>query len=273
MASLLARWPKPAQPSRARPLPRARASAASMHADGRAATPWHAGRTRPPRGAHATAWTRPGRPPGAPGRVRLRPRCQTRSSSRALTLSLARAAAAAPPLAFASDAQSYSPRQLQPPPSHLQPPATPPRPSAPCAHAQSRSVSPACPIELTGASRSSGDLSAPLLAFLCVLALPRHCTSFPVASARSIATRWPDHGEQRRRIRHSRRRGSSGARQVPKRARLDSSRAREAVGALGVAEDLTGGEIPDGLRPQKHGVADKWGRLSYGSRLSAPLRV
>ena len=66
------------------PPPRARASAASTRADGRAATPWHAGSVRPPRGAHAATWTRHGRPPGVPGRVRLRPCCQTRSSARSL---------------------------------------------------------------------------------------------------------------------------------------------------------------------------------------------
>ena len=217
-----------------------------------------------------------------PGRVRLRLRCQTRSSSStlALSLSLPRAPAAAPPLAIAADARSSS-RQLRPPPSYPQPPATPPRPSAPRARAQSRSVSPTCPVELTRVSRSSGDLSAravlPLLSaiacFLSALASPRHCASFPVASTRSIAARWPDHGEQRRHVHHSRRRGSSGARQAPKRARLDSSRAHEAVGALGVAGDLTGGEIPAGLRPRKHGVADTWGWLTNESRLSAPLRV
>ena len=60
-------------------------------ADGRAVPPWRAGRARPPRGEHAAAWTCPGRPPGAPDRVRLRPRCQTRPSALALALSFARA--------------------------------------------------------------------------------------------------------------------------------------------------------------------------------------
>ena len=39
--------------------------------DGRAVPPWRAGRTLPPRGAHAPSWTRPGRLPGAPGHSRL----------------------------------------------------------------------------------------------------------------------------------------------------------------------------------------------------------
>jgi hypothetical protein len=78
----------------------------------------------------------------------------------------------------------------------------------------------------------------------------------------------PDHGEQRRRVRHSRRRGSSGARPVPKRVRLDSSRSREAVGAHGVAGDLTGGEIPANLWPRGPGVDDRWGPLTRVSRLS-----
>jgi len=60
---------------------------------------------------------------------------------------------------------------------------------------------------------------------------------------------------------------------MAKRARLDSFHSREAIGALGVAGNLTGGEIPTGLRPRKRGVADKWGQLTHGSRLSAPLRV
>ena len=47
----------------------------------------------PPRGAHAPGWTHPGRPPGAPDRARLLPRCQTRSSTRSLALSHPRAAA------------------------------------------------------------------------------------------------------------------------------------------------------------------------------------
>ena len=47
----------------------------------------------------------------------------------------------------------------------------------------------------------------------------------------------------------------------------------EAVGPLGVAGDLTGGEIPAHLCPRELGVADKWGRLTYGTRLSVALRV
>jgi len=72
---------------------------------------------------------------------------------------------------------------------------------------------------------------------------------------------------------HSRRRGSSGARQALRRVLLGLSRVGEAVGALGVAGDLTGGEIPAGLRPRTLYVTDGWGRLTYGSRLSAPLGV
>ena len=40
-----------------------------------------------PRGAHATAWTCPGQPPGAPDRVRLRPRCHLRPPAPPLSLS------------------------------------------------------------------------------------------------------------------------------------------------------------------------------------------
>jgi len=86
-ASLLARWPKPAQPARVSPPPRA--STASARADGRASTPWHASSVLSPRGAHAPGWTHPGRPPGAPDRACLLPRCLTRSSTRSLALSLA----------------------------------------------------------------------------------------------------------------------------------------------------------------------------------------
>ena len=94
------------------------------------------------------------------------------------SLSFSRAAAAAPPLAFAADARSFSPRQHRPPPSHPQPPATPPRPSAPCARAQSRSVSPVCPVELTGASQSSGNLSAcAVLALLTGITCILECVS------------------------------------------------------------------------------------------------
>ena len=103
-------------------------------------------------------------------------------------------------------------------------------------------------------SRSSGDLarfslsSPPLLAFVGALASPWLCAPFPVVSPRSTAAKQPDHGEQRRRVCHSRRRGSFGARQVPKRARLDSSCVREAVGVPG--------EIPADLWPRSRGVAD-----------------
>jgi hypothetical protein len=65
---------------RSRPRPRA---------DGLAATPWRAGRTRPPRGGHAAARTRPGRPPKRPGRARLRPRSHLRPSALSLSRSLA----------------------------------------------------------------------------------------------------------------------------------------------------------------------------------------
>jgi len=115
--------------------------------------------------------------------------------------------------------------------------------------------------------------SLPLPTFSSTLASPWHRAPFPVASSRSTATRLPDRDEQRHCVRHSRRQGSSGACQVLRRVQLGSSRAREAVGALEVTGDLTGGEIPAGLRSQKLGVADKWGRLTYGSRLSAPLTV
>ena len=120
-------WPagrsRPSPPAR-HPLPRA--SVASMRADGRAATPWHAGSVRPTRGAHEPGWTHPGRPPGAPDHARLRPRCQTRSSTRSLALSLARAqqqprrrselffpAAPASSLPFATTSDSSSPFRIQ----------------------------------------------------------------------------------------------------------------------------------------------------------------
>ena len=146
--------PARASPPSLRPRPRPRV-------DGRAATPWRAGRVWPPRGAHAPGWTHPGRPPGVLDRARLRPRCQMRPSTRSLTLSFARAhQQPAPPLAIAACARSSFLRQLWPPPSNLRRPATPPRPSAPSARAQSRSVSLARPLELTGVSRSSSDISA-----------------------------------------------------------------------------------------------------------------
>jgi hypothetical protein len=70
---------------RSRPRPRA---------DGLAVTPWRAGRTRPPRGGHAAARTRPGRPPKRPGRARLRPRSHLRPSAPSLSLSRPRPARA-----------------------------------------------------------------------------------------------------------------------------------------------------------------------------------
>ena len=63
-------------------------------ADGRAAPPWRAGRARLPRGEHAVAWTRPSRPPGAPGRARLRPRSHLRPPALPLSLSRPRSARA-----------------------------------------------------------------------------------------------------------------------------------------------------------------------------------
>ena len=86
MASLLARWPKPAQPTRA-PSPSPRLRPRPRVTAGRAVPPWRASRALPPRSAHAPAWTRPGRPPGAPGRARLPLRCHSRSSTLPLSLS------------------------------------------------------------------------------------------------------------------------------------------------------------------------------------------
>ena len=126
---------------------------------GRAVPPWRAGRALPPRGAHAPRWTRPGRPPGGPGRARFSLLCHSRSSTPPLSLART-AAAAAPPLAIAADARSSSLWQPWPPPSNPRPPATPPRLPAPRTHAQPPSVSLAHPLELAGVSQSSGDLSA-----------------------------------------------------------------------------------------------------------------
>ena len=53
---------------------------------------------------------------------------------------------------------------------------------------------------------------------------------------------------------------------------MDSSRVREAVEPFGVAGDHTGGEITASLWPRELGVADKWGRLTHGTRLSVALR-
>jgi len=102
---------------------------------------------------------------------------------RSRSLSRPRAAAAAPPLAIAAGARSSSPSQLRPPPSHLRRPATPPHPSAPCARAQSRSVSLARPVELTGVSRSSdGLLARVILPLLSAIACVLECISFGLAS-------------------------------------------------------------------------------------------
>ena len=137
-------------------------SAAAWRACGDLDVPWS-----------ATRFARP-RPPSPP-----LPDALLRSLSRSLSRPHA---AAAPPLAIAVEARSSYPRQLRPPPSHPPPPATPPHPSAPRARAQSRSVSLARPVELTGVSRSSGDLSAravlPLLnAIACII----ECVSFALA--------------------------------------------------------------------------------------------
>ena len=147
MASLLARWPKPAQRTRApSPSPRPRPCATAGHT----VPPWRAGRALPPRGV-----------PGAPGRAHFSLLFHSPSSTPPLSLSLARtAAAAAPPLTIVADARNSPPWQLRPPPSNPRPPATLPRLPPPHAHAQPPSVSLACPLELAGVSWSSGDLSA-----------------------------------------------------------------------------------------------------------------
>ena len=158
MASLLARWPKPAQRTRApSPSPRPRPCATAGHT----VPPWRAGRALPPRGV-----------PGAPGRAHFSLLFHSPSSTPPLSLSLARtAAAAAPPLTIVADARNSPPWQLRPPPSNPRPPATPPHLPAPHAQAQPPSVSSARPLELAGVSRSSADLSVHVvLLFLCTMA-------------------------------------------------------------------------------------------------------
>jgi hypothetical protein len=102
---------------------------------------------------------------------------------------------------------SSSPGQLRPFSSSPRPPKAPPRPSASRARAQSRSVSPARPGELTGVSRDSGDLSVPavlpstppFLALFDALASSWPRAPIPAVSARSTAVWWPDRGEPCRR--------------------------------------------------------------------------
>ena len=148
-----------------------------MRADGRAATPLHADSVRPPRGAHAATWMRPGRPPGAPDRARLCPCSQKRSSTRALALSLAcaqqqpRCRSPLPPPLVA----------LSPGSSGLLPPI--------CDYQRLRLalLHPALvlnrPVELTRVSRSFGDLSArAVLPLLSAIACVLKCVSFALAS-------------------------------------------------------------------------------------------
>ena len=125
--------------------------------------------------------TRSSRPRPPPSPLPDAPLC-----SRSRPLSRSRAAAAAPPRAIAADAWSFSPCQLRPPPSPPRAPTAPPRPSAPRARAQSCSVSLARPVELTGVSRSSGDLSVhTVLPLLSAIA----CVFRRVSSALALRTR------------------------------------------------------------------------------------
>ena len=61
-------------------------------------------------------------------------------------------------------------------------------------------------------SCGSSPSSPPLPTFSSALAPPRHRAPFPVLGSRSTSPRWLGRGEQRRRVRHARRRASSGAR-------------------------------------------------------------
>jgi len=132
-------WPagrsRPSPPARL-PPPCARAHVHATH--GHAVPPWRAGRARPPRGAHASAWTRPGRPPRATGCARLLLRCHLCPSTLSLALSFAHAQQRpAPSFAIATDARSFFLWQLRPSSTNPQPPASPPRPPAPSVRTQS----------------------------------------------------------------------------------------------------------------------------------------
>ena len=280
-ASLLAHWLKPAQLARARPFPRTHARAVSTRGRPRCAAVAS-------RQSSAAAWracgsldvpqsaTRSARPRPPPSLLPNAPLC---SCSRPLSHS--HAGAAAPPRGIAADARSSSLYQLWPPPSSPRPPTAPPLPAAPRAHAQSRSVSLACLVELNGMSRSCGDPSVrtvlPLLyaiscVFRCVnsaLALRTHSSRYralyrcEVAGPRRAAPPRPPFSTARqfrysvgakkgmaRFVSRPRSRRTSWCRRRPHR-RWDS-----------------GGSWPRELR-----VADKQGRLTHRTRLSVALRV
>ena len=180
-------WPagrsRPSPPS-CQPLPRT--SAASTHVDGRAATSWHAGSVRSTHGTHAPGWTHPCRPPGTPDRARPLPRCQMRSTTQlSPCLSPARSSSRAAARHCRLRSELFFPLALA---SSL-PSSTTSDSASPFRIQRSRSVRLARPVELTGLSRSSGDLSAravlPLLSAIAHIfehisvALASHIVSYP----------------------------------------------------------------------------------------------
>jgi len=102
--------------------------------------------------------------------------------------------------------------------------------------------------------------SPPFASFSSALASPKPHKSFPPSSLRSTRWRWPDHGEQRRRVRHARWRASSRARRASDLAPMCSPQREESTDGSVSLED------PPLARSLHRDPSSQWGRWEVGPR-------